>query len=751
MRKGRRRPAFAGAWVTLGCLATVACLIVPFAVSFAFLVGQTRDAPAVKSVIREQSLLRSPTNSGLNQTVGGALPEWDNITSSISTLPLKRYGEGLAFDPVTNETVLFGGYNDNVGLLNDTWVFHSNNWTKLAEPVAPSPRYQDVAMAYDPSEEGIVLFGGDTVLGPELNDTWFFNGIAWKDLNLSVAPPEVGATIAWDPALSGMLCYDAATPAQTWLFQQGKWLNLTLSVEPATVYQPAMTYDPTNGTMLFFGGITPTGNESNETWEFSGNWKLSRETVAPSARQDAQMVYDAQLGSVVLFGGATTSGVYGDHYFNDSWSFSSGNWTRLLPTYAPPALWLASMTYDSALGRVILTDGQDIRGATISCDWVLYLSTLKVTTSLSSSMGKVPFSVWLNSTISGGYPPYTVFWSVSDGITGNEQDLTLTFNESGNYTANQSVTDRWGVRLTLSFSILALPSPKYEVAFRETGLPSGTMWSVTLNFLKEQSASDEVTFSEYNGSYGYSIGFVSGYRPIEAFGNVTLLGSSETVNLTFSAVEYGITFEELGLKIGTGWSVNLSGAILDSKSPEIGFSETNGTYLFSVGNVLGYLPSLQAGEVTVSGSSVLVTINFTQVQYSITFTEGGLPYDTNWSVVVNGTSQSSMGNSTLFAEPNGNYSFSVGPVAGYQATPKNGMLTVKGRSVTESIIFASTSKSSPTFLGLTAWEGYALLVGPIVVIVITAILVILAFRRRRKSAQVPPPTPAPPDRPPGTT
>jgi len=74
--------------------------------------------------------------------------------------------------------------------------------------------------------------------------------------------------------------------------------------------------------------------------------------------------------------------------------------------------------------------------------------------------------------------------------------------------------------------------------------------------------------------------------------------------------------------------------------------------------------------------------------YVVTFTESGLQTGTSWSISLNGTSQSSTTSSISFQEPNGTYSFTVGSIAGYSASPPSGSLTVSGSSVNETIVFS---------------------------------------------------------------
>jgi len=80
------------------------------------------------------------------------------------------------------------------------------------------------------------------------------------------------------------------------------------------------------------------------------------------------------------------------------------------------------------------------------------------------------------------------------------------------------------------------PAPTtYPVTFTESGLPSGTSWSVTFNGQTSSSTSTTVSFSAVDGTYSYTIGAVSGYTSSPSSGSVTVNGASAGVNIAFSA------------------------------------------------------------------------------------------------------------------------------------------------------------------------------------------------------------------------
>ena len=295
-------------------------------------------------------------------------------------------------------------------------------------------------------------------------------------------------------------------------------------------------------------------------------------------------------------------------------------------------------------------------------------------------------------------------WSVTlNGQTMSSTTSTITFSEPNGtyaytvgavsgYTASPSsgsVTVNGG---TQSVSIV-FTSTSYLVWFTETGLPGGTSWSVTLNAQTLTSTGSTITFSETDGGYAYTVGSVNGYNAFPSSGTVTVNGASQTVFIAFNpttATTFPVTFSEAGLPAGTNWSVALGGSMSSSTSSTVTIHVVNGSYAFTVGNVPGYTASPLSGSLTVNDAPVSQAVTFSPLppdQYSVVFTESGLPSGATWSVTLGGQSLSSVGTTIAYVEPNGTYAFTVGEEKGFTATPASGNLIVSGSSNVTSITF----------------------------------------------------------------
>ncbi len=322
-----------------------------------------------------------------------------------------------------------------------------------------------------------------------------------------------------------------------------------------------------------------------------------------------------------------------------------------------------------------------------------------------------------------GLPPGTN-WSVTlGGVTHTSTTNTIAFMEpNGTYSyavgtvAGYTVAPSSGALTVngaaVSETITFTPMPTYSVVFTESGLPSGTSWSVTLNGATESSITSTSTFTEPNGVYSYTVGTVSGYAVAPPSGTLTVNGAAVSETITFTkSVTYSVAFTETGLPAGTSWTVTLGATPKSSTTSTITFSELNGTYAYSIGDVPGWhqttLP--YTGSVTVSGSMAAApTLAFSQVTYSVTFTEGGLPSGTTWSVTLGGSTLSTTTSTVTFSEPNGTYPYTVGAVAGWITSVYSGSVPLNGGVVDEAVAFTQVTYTAAfTQSGLppgTAWS-----------------------------------------------
>lgn len=346
---------------------------------------------------------------------------WTPCPASSSS-PSPRGDPAMVGDPSLGGVVLYGGQAANGTDLSDTWLWtFTGGWLEL-DPTGTAPRalwgmeavalpgnagaffyggvytriggesfyYQSyvltpalvwtpgpalatppsgmwagsglAAMAYLPSLQGIVLFGGAYSYSIEgltyaSDQTWFlpYNGAfgAWRQLAIANVTGVFDAGYAYDPAIGAMLLFggvqtvhvssSSVLPLVPQFVEFGASENWTPALNdsaPPPLALTSIAYDSSNGDVLLFGGAwevnTATASvlETNETWVLapSGTWTEEFPRVSPSARAAATLEYlPPPMDEFLLFGGFSLAGS-----LNDSWTYQiGGSWENVTHGVAP--------------------------------------------------------------------------------------------------------------------------------------------------------------------------------------------------------------------------------------------------------------------------------------------------------------------------------------------------------------------------------------------------------------------------------
>ena len=375
------------------------------------------------------SNVSSPPRACESSALSGAASavQWTNVTSDLGPGPSPRYDSSVAFDPTSGYEVLFGGTNAAGAIFRDTWTLSNGFWQNrtpahLLTSTYPAGRY-GAALAYDPNSSALILFGGHGATGP-LNDTWEFKNGNWSPLPLTVLPSSRSfPSMADDPANGCLVLFGGRTPLRslndTWCFSRGDWTNITGSGSeptPPSRYGSGMAAFPSVGGVLLFGGAHIAGGvsvELNDTWAFSsGGWTNVLPDVSPPARCYAGVTPAVNGSSVLMYGGTSASGAV----LGDLWQYESGGWTNETGPSGPGPLSGADLATGSwsvgGIGLVALYGGANSEGASQNATWVLGsvpLSPAQVSAVPDSTDVGIPVN--LSVTVFGGTPPYRYNWT----------------------------------------------------------------------------------------------------------------------------------------------------------------------------------------------------------------------------------------------------------------------------------------------------------------------------------------------------
>lgn len=103
--------------------------------------------------------------------------------------------------------VLFGGW-DGHAPFGDTWTWNGARWERHDVDPAPPARMALGQMVFDPRLGALVLQGGTLDHGgPYLNDTWAWDGDAWRELATREPRPRgaYGRTLVFDRSRQRLL------------------------------------------------------------------------------------------------------------------------------------------------------------------------------------------------------------------------------------------------------------------------------------------------------------------------------------------------------------------------------------------------------------------------------------------------------------------------------------------------------------------------------------------------------------------
>ncbi len=342
---------------------------------------------------------------------------------------------------------------------------------------------------------------------------------------------------------------------------------------------------------------------------------------------------------------------------------------------------LHSYTVGPEAGYATPSGGSFTVGSTPSSISVTFTPTYTVTFTESGLPGGTTWGITLNAVLHSSTST-TVGFSETNGAYSYQAAYVPGWHlehETGSVTvAGHAV----GVHVTFT-------QTTYLVTFAETGLPSGTSWSIAVNGGAPVSVTTtSILYHEANGTFTYAVGYVAGWKTIES-GTFTVAAGHVTVWVHFTPKLYQVTFTEHNLPAGTSWSVSVNGGTpVHSTHAAITFSEQNGSsYAFVLGDVPGWNSTTERGTFTVAGAPVPVSVDFSKVKYKVTISETGLPVGKSWKATLNTAVQIGTFPAHYFEIANGTWSFSVSST-GYTATPGSGTITVNGGPASQSVTFS---------------------------------------------------------------
>ncbi|MGP8077874.1 MAG: hypothetical protein ACLQC7_08855 [Thermoplasmata archaeon] len=299
-------------------------------------------------------------------------------------------------------------------------------------------------------------------------------------------------------------------------------------------------------------------------------------------------------------------------------------------------------------------------------------------------------NIFIGTSTSGSNGAYQGEDGCASSIATASVEASDCFNPATEVTMNGNFFEETTVFWSSTFP--SHPSGSYlqggeMVSFTETGLPSGTAWTVSFPVYLHGPGwvltLSLTTFSMdlANASYLYT---ASSANPdyVSPGGLFIVSGTALAETVAFSFVTSQVTFSETGLQFSRSWSVAFDGILKTTTGPSIVFTGVaNGAYPYLIRGpthqqVSGLAPY---GTISVSGANVVESVTLVSGStVRLTFHEAGLVSGTLWCVTIALKVCSTRTTVVFGSLTPATYSYAIGPFAGMTTLMKlSGVWTVQ--------------------------------------------------------------------------
>lgn len=272
---------------------------------------QRRDNPGAAS--HDRMYVFGGRLGNATTTVLNALYEFDGSAWTLKTAegavgsPPARGGACVAWDSLRGKLVVFGGDDGLGNFFGDTWEWDlaTNAWTNVNPATSPSPR-RFSAMTFDPTLNGMLLFGGETTAGaPPSNETWVLFGGTWNQITPATVPParRMHSLVTRTDFGDVFLCSgeDSSTPPivrhlDAWRFTGTDWVAYVTTTFPHGTTANQATYDPLRNRVVLQGGQGISVPNTAGGGQYGNDWGGSPSTWCSE--------FDCLTGQWELYGAA---------------------------------------------------------------------------------------------------------------------------------------------------------------------------------------------------------------------------------------------------------------------------------------------------------------------------------------------------------------------------------------------------------------------------------------------------------------
>jgi PKD domain/Galactose oxidase, central domain/Kelch motif len=341
--------------------------------------------------------------------------EWSEVGTTSS--PGARSGASAVYDPVSQQILMFGGYNGGV-YDNDTWAFYEGNWVNVTPAHSP-PAREDAVTVVDPTGSTVLLFGGESSSGL-LNDTWAFEVPPNVTASPSTTTTETSAAVSWSIDVSG-----GTAP-----------YSIAVSFGDGTV-ESLLGTGPSFTAVHAFGSTGSFVAQVNLTDAVGG---VAQATSIAIAVASGPVIFAraapaaTDVGFAIDFSAGVVSG--GTGLLTYTWSFGDGTGTSgssATHAYSAPGVFDANASGIDDLGA----------SSNASATVVVVPDPTVAISGVRADPNATNVFVF-HTGLGGGTGPFTYAWKFGDAATSSIPSPTHTYTSSGTFEVQLWVNDSVG-------------------------------------------------------------------------------------------------------------------------------------------------------------------------------------------------------------------------------------------------------------------------------------------------------------------
>ncbi len=220
------------------------------------LAGAERWWPAIAIGGGRALILGGETDAGI-PLGGGLWFDGTTVTPVANPQPPPRGRQAMAFDPLRQRFLIFGGVASGV-TSGETWAFEDGGFVQLGGPQPPARA--GASLAWDRKTNRVLLAGGLLHGGVAAQDTWVHDGSQWREIDAGAYVGRMGGRLLQHPGTGTLLWGDTAPfdggadSPPMYVFKNDAWVPVLNSVALYLPTAVAFGYQPDLGAVVAAGG-----------------------------------------------------------------------------------------------------------------------------------------------------------------------------------------------------------------------------------------------------------------------------------------------------------------------------------------------------------------------------------------------------------------------------------------------------------------------------------------------------------------